>query len=131
MRSAPVKSLLFAVMLTGLGLTAREMRANGGTLRIYFIDVEGGQSTLVVTPTGQSLLVDAGFPSTGTFDSRAGDPAAARDAQRILQVARMAGVSRIDDLLVTHFHADHAGGVPELAQLIPIGTFIDHGGITD
>jgi beta-lactamase superfamily II metal-dependent hydrolase len=100
-------------------------------LRIYFVDVEGGQSTLIVTPAGQTLLVDAGFPSTGTFDSRAGDPAKARDPQRILEVTRFAGVSRIDDLLVTHFHADHAGGVPELAQLLPIGTFIDHGGVSD
>lgn len=100
------------------------------TLDIYFIDVEGGQATLVVTPAGQALLVDAGFPSTGTFSSRAGDPALARDPQRILAVARLAGVSRIDYLLATHFHADHVGGVPELAQLIPIDAFIDHGGVT-
>ena len=66
----------------------------------------------------------------GAFDSRAGDPAKARDPQRILEVAKLAGVSRIDYLLVTHFHGDHVGGVPELAQLIPIGTFIDHGGVT-
>src|SRR5262245_44903011 len=100
-------------------------------LTIYFIDVEGGQSTLVVTPARQTLLVDAGFPSTGTFDSRPGDPARARDPQRILDVARLAGVSRIDYFLATHFHADHVGGVPELAQLLPIDTFIDHGGVND
>ena len=101
------------------------------TLDIYFIDVEGGQSTLIVTPAGQTLLVDAGFPSTGTFDSQPGDPAQARDPQRILEVARVAGVSRIDYLLVTHFHGDHVGGVPELAQLMPIGTFVDHGAVND
>ena len=101
------------------------------TLDIYFIDVEGGQSTLLVTPAGQTLLVDAGFPSTGTFDSRPGDPAAARDPQRIQAVAKLAGVTRIDYLLVTHFHGDHVGGVPELAQLIPIDTFIDHGGVNE
>jgi competence protein ComEC len=101
------------------------------TLDIYFIDVEGGQATLLVTPAGQTLLVDAGFPSTGRFDSRPGDPAKARDPQRILAVAKLAGVSRIDYLLATHFHGDHVGGVPELAQLIPIGTFIDHGGVND
>lgn len=100
------------------------------TLDIYFIDVEGGQATLVVTPAGQSLLIDAGFPGTGTFSSKPGDPAAARDPQRILAVARRAGVSRIDYFLATHFHADHIGGLPELAQLLPIGTFIDHGGVT-
>ena len=77
------------------------------------------------------MIAGAGFPSTGTFESRPGDPATARDPQRILEVAKRAGVSRIDYLLVTHFHGDHVGGVPELAQLIPIGTFIDHGGVTD
>ena len=96
------------------------------TLDIYFIDVEGGQSTLIVTPAGQSLLVDAGFPGSGEFESKPGDPRQARDAQRILAAARAAGVKRIDSLLVTHFHADHDGGVAELAQLLPIGTFIDH-----
>ena len=96
------------------------------TLDIYFIDVEGGQSTLIVTPAGSSLLVDAGFPGAGAFDSQAGDPRQARDAQRIVAAARAAVLTRIDYLLVTHFHADHAGGVPELAQLLPIGTFIDH-----
>ena len=96
------------------------------TLDIYFIDVEGGQSTLIVTPAGESLLVDAGFPGAGTFDSKPGDPRQARDAQRIVAAARAAGLTRIDYLLVTHFHADHDGGVVELAQLMPIGTFIDH-----
>jgi len=97
-----------------------------GTLDIYFIDVEGGQSTLVVTPAGQTLLVDTGFPSDGTFASIPGDPRKARDANRILAAARAAGVARIDNLLTTHFHADHDGGVVELAQLMPIRTFIDH-----
>lgn len=97
------------------------------TLDIYFIDVEGGQSTLIVTPAGESLLVDAGFPGDGTFGSKAGDPHGARDAQRIVAAARDAGVTRIDYLLITHFHADHDGGVVELAQQLPIRTFIDHG----
>lgn len=96
------------------------------TLDIYFIDVEGGQSTLVVTPAEGTLLVDTGFPSDGTFGSIPGDPRKARDANRILAAARAAGVTRIDNLLTTHFHADHDGGIVELAQLMPIGTFIDH-----
>jgi len=111
-------SMLAAMALLG---------AAAGTLEIYFIDVEGGQSTLVVTPAGESLLIDAGFPGTGTFQSKPGDPRAARDPGRVAAVAREAGVSRIDYLLTTHFHADHAGGVPELSQLIPIRAFIDHG----
>ncbi len=96
------------------------------TLDIYFIDVEGGQSTLVVTPAGETLLIDTGFPSTGTFASVPGEPAKARDANRILAAARAAGITQIDYLLLTHFHADHDGAVPELAQLIPIRTFVDH-----
>ena len=96
------------------------------TLDIYFIDVEGGQATLVVTPGGETLLIDAGFPGGGTFASLPGDPKQARDANRILAAARAAGVKRIDYLLVTHYHADHVGGVPELAQLIPIRAFVDH-----
>ena len=86
------------------------------TLDIYFIDVEGGQSTLVVTPAGQTLLVDAGFAGAGD-----------RDPNRILAAARDAHVDRIDFLLITHFHIDHDGGVPALADRIPIGTFIDYG----
>jgi competence protein ComEC len=108
----------------------QQARRNAGrALDIYFIDVEGGQSTLIVTPAGESLLIDTGFAGDGTFQSRAGDPARARDAQRIAAAARDAGVTRIDYLLITHFHADHDGGVAELAQLLPIGTFIDHGGV--
>jgi len=99
------------------------------TLDIYFIDVEGGQSTLMVTPAGESFLIDTGFAGDGAFQSKAGDPRRARDAQRIAAAARDAGVTRIDYLLITHFHADHDGGVVELAQLLPIGTFIDHGGV--
>src|SRR5438105_10139400 len=105
------------------------VRAARTTLDIYFIDVEGGQSTLFVTPAGQSLLVDAGFPGDGTLASLPGDPSKARDAQRIVAAARDAGVARIDYLLLTHFHADHDGGIVELSQLMPIRTFIDHGAV--
>ena len=107
-------------------LSPRQAAAQRRSLDIYFIDVEGGQATLVVTPGGESLLIDTGFPSDGTFASLPGDPRKARDANRILAAARAAGVKRIDYLLITHFHADHDGAVPELAQLIPIRTFIDH-----
>ena len=85
------------------------------TLDIYFIDVEGGQSTLLVTPAGESLLVDTGYSANG------------RDSARILAAARDAGVKQIDYLLITHFHPDHDGGVAELSTMIPIRTFIDHG----
>jgi len=85
------------------------------TLDIYFIDVEGGQSTLIVTPTGESLLVDTGYAGNN-----------GRDPNRTAAAAKAAGLKQIDYLLLTHFHGDHAGGVPELSRLLPIRTFIDH-----
>jgi len=100
--------------------------ATPAQLSIYFIDVEGGQSTLIVTPGRHSLLIDTGWAGDGS-GFHPGDPRAARDANRIVAAARDAGVSRIDYLLITHFHPDHDGGVSELAQLMPIGVFIDHG----
>jgi beta-lactamase superfamily II metal-dependent hydrolase len=85
-------------------------------LNIYFIDVEGGQATLLVSPAGESMLVDTGWPG---FNGR--------DADRIAAAAKQAGVSRIDYLVITHYHADHVGGVPALAARLPIRTFVDHG----
>jgi len=111
-----------------LALAAAAFAAvNRQTLDIYFVDVEGGQATLIVTPLGQSILVDAGFPGgSGGFDGVPGDPATARDANRILAAAKDAGLTAIDYLIVTHFHADHDGGIPELSQLLPIYAFVDH-----
>jgi beta-lactamase superfamily II metal-dependent hydrolase len=86
------------------------------TMEVYFIDVEGGQATLFISPSGESMLVDTGFPDLG-----------GRDANRIVSAAKLAGVKRIDYLVVTHYHADHVGGVPQLAAQIPIRTFVDHG----
>ncbi len=100
-------------------------------LTIYFIDVEGGKAALIVTPSGESFLIDAGFASSGRFNSMPGDPATARDAQRVLLAARDAGLTRIDYVLLSHYHADHFGGVMELAQLIPITEFIDHSAPSD
>jgi beta-lactamase superfamily II metal-dependent hydrolase len=89
--------------------------ATSRNLNIYFIDVEGGAATLIVTPTGQSLLIDTGFP---------GD----RDAARIAHVALdVAGLKQIDHCVITHWHRDHVGGVAPLAKLIPIRNFYDHG----
>ncbi len=85
-------------------------------LKVWFIDVEGGQATLFLTPAGESVLVDAGWPGFGD-----------RDAQRIASTAKAAGITAIDYLLVTHFHMDHVGGVPGLVAKIPVKTFVDHG----
>jgi beta-lactamase superfamily II metal-dependent hydrolase len=117
-------ALVMSAMIGGDAL-----RSAGKTLDVYFVDVEGGQATLIVSPAGRTLLVDTGYPGSGTFQSTPGDPRAARDAQRILAAARSAGVTRIDTLVTTHFHADHAGGVVELSQLLPIASFVDHGAV--
>jgi len=84
-------------------------------LEIYSIDVEGGQATLFVAPGGDSMLVDTGWAGYNR-----------RDAGRILAAAKSAGVKKIDYLVTTHYHADHVGGVPQLAEKIPIRNFVDH-----
>jgi beta-lactamase superfamily II metal-dependent hydrolase len=123
-------TLAFSCVISLLALSpARGSTAT--TLDIYFIDVEGGQSTLLVTPKRQSFLVDTGWPGSGAPDSRPGDPEQARDAKRIVATAHDAGIKQIDCLLITHFHPDHDGGVVELAQLMHIRHFIDHGSLSD
>jgi beta-lactamase superfamily II metal-dependent hydrolase len=97
-------------------LPAMWASAKSKSLQIYFVDVEGGQATLFVTPSGQSLLVDTGWPG---FDGR--------DADRIVAAAKKAGIAKIDYVLITHFHMDHGGGATQLATKIPVGAFIDHG----
>jgi competence protein ComEC len=84
------------------------------TLDIYYIDTEGGQSTLFVSPSGQSVLVDTGNAGT-------------RDPGRIMEAVKAAGVKQIDYLVMTHYHGDHVGGFLELSKMIPIMHFVDHG----
>jgi beta-lactamase superfamily II metal-dependent hydrolase len=89
-------------------------------LEVYFIDVEGGQSTLFVAPSGETLLMDTGYAG---FNGR--------DAGRIAAAAKIAGVKKIDYLVISHYHADHVGGVAEVAAKFPIRNFIDHGANTE
>ena len=90
------------------------------TLDIYFIDVEGGAATLIVTPEKESVLVDSGWRRMD-----------GRDAKRIHRVAtEQAGLTQIDYLVTTHYHKDHYGGVALLAQLLPIQNFLDHGPVS-
>jgi competence protein ComEC len=110
MRNVPVVRLM--LLLATLAAAAHGAK----NLDIYFIDVEGGQSTLLVAPSGQSLLIDAGYAGNS-----------GRDANRIAGAAKAAGVKKIDTLLITHFHDDHVGGVPNLLQRLPVATFLDHG----
>ena len=109
--------LFSAALLLSLFLAPASAQS-GKALTAYFIDVEGGQSTLLVSPSGQSMLIDAGWPGT-------------RDADRIMAAAKQAGITQIDYLVLTHYHVDHAGGVPELASRIPIKNFVDHGPTND
>ena len=88
----------------------------GGDLTIYAIDVEGGQATLIVSPSGHSMLVDTGWGDNN-----------GRDAGRIQAAMKDAGISKIDKVLITHFHTDHVGGVPNLVERVKVGEFMDHG----
>src|SRR5207249_2548412 len=109
--------LVFAALTPGARASRPLLHGSvGDAFDVYFIDVEGGQATLTVSPSGQSLLVDTGWPG---FKGR--------DAARIAATAKAAGVKRIDYLVITHYHLDHVGGVPELARRIPIVHFVDHG----
>src|SRR6476660_3609603 len=110
-----VKRLVLPITLLILVAAAAAAAPPLRALDIYFIDVEGGQSTLLVTPDGQSVLIDAGYARNG------------RDADRILAVAREAGIERLDYLIVTHYHPDHLGGVPGVAAKLPVGAFVDYG----
>jgi competence protein ComEC len=104
---------VITVALTGVFTSVQ----SAGTLDIYWIDVEGGASTLIVTPDGHSVLMDTGFDG---FNDR--------DASRIARVAREeAGLKRLDHVLISHFHPDHAGGLAALSRGVEIGSFIDHG----
>jgi len=112
-----MRPTLIAVLSTTALLVAISLAApTPKPLQIYFIDVEGGQATLVVSPSGESLLIDAGWPGNE-----------GRDADRILAAAHQAGLKQIDYVMITHYHRDHVGGVPQLVDGIKVGTFVDHG----
>lgn len=101
------------LLLLGLSLAGFAQK-----LTVYTIDVDGGNATLIVTPEKESLLSDAGWPNSP-------------DADRIAATAKSAGITKIDYLLVTHYHVDHVGGVPELLQKIPVAHVIDHGPLAE
>jgi beta-lactamase superfamily II metal-dependent hydrolase len=107
--SVPAAVVLIASCFLSVSQTAR-------SLEIYVVDVEGGNATLVVPPSGESLLIDTGNVNAAT-----------RDTGRIMEAVRDAGLKQIDHLITTHWHLDHFGGMAELASQIPVREFIDHG----
>jgi beta-lactamase superfamily II metal-dependent hydrolase len=117
----PARAIVLPLVLLACSLlTAGSLAAQSRNLDIYWIDVEGGGATLVVAPSGESLLIDTGF-------ARPDD----RDAKRIHAVAQDAGLKQIDHHMVTHFHGDHVGGLTALSKMIPIVHFYGHGGKTE
>jgi competence protein ComEC len=112
------KTFPFLIVVAVVFSCAIAMAQPRNGLDVYFVDVEGGQSTLFVSPSGQTLLVDTGWPG-------------ARDADRIASIAKLAGITQVDFLVLTHYHVDHTGGVVDLAARIPIRNFVDHGPTVD
>ena len=112
-------SLLLAMGLSMLAFSAPAFSAPAisATLDVYVIDVEGGNATLFVFPSHESLLIDTGNAGA----------AAPRDAGRIMEAIKDAGLQHVDHLIITHWHGDHFGGLADLAAKVPIREFIDHG----
>src|SRR5262245_28401303 len=105
------------LMALGFAAPSVAQKRTAKTLDIYTVDVEGGNATLFVSPSRESLLIDTGNAGA----------AAARDASRIMDAIHDAGLQQIDHLITTHWHGDHFGGMAELASRIAIREFIDHG----
>src|SRR5947207_8795365 len=109
-----MRGFILTLVLSLIAITGLLAQTGSGTLNIYYIDTEGGQSTLFVGPSGESLLVDTG---------NAGD----RDLGRIVDTLHTAGITTIDHLWTTHYHGDHVGALLEVAKQFPVAHFYDHG----
>src|SRR5258706_8397851 len=109
-------AVALTALLTGIGPHGAAAQTRT-TLDIYVVDVEGGNATLFVPPSGEAVLIDTGNVA----------PAAVRDADRIMAAVKDAGLTQIDHLITTHWHNDHFGAMAELAKRIPIRHFVDHG----
>ena len=112
----PIGAMSFALVFCILVASP----APAQTMDIYWVDVEGGGATLIVAPTGESMLVDTGWPRPE-----------GRDAERIVAAMQEAGIEKLDYMLITHFHTDHVGSLAELAEMVQIERFLDHGGETE
>ena len=113
---------LAAIVVLAVSATVPAAAAPARPLRVMSIDMEGGGGTLLVTPQGKSVLLDTGWPAEVR-----GAPVGQSSASRITAAAKMLGISRIDYLIITHYHLDHVGGVQDLLAAMPVGEIIDHG----
>lgn len=113
MKRTAITLLSALTLVTGVS-AAQAPRPAAKTLDIYVVDTEGGEAMLFVSPSGETLLMDSGSPG-------------ARDHDRIMEVLKAAGVTKLDYMLSTHYHVDHVGGLAQLAAAIPIGHYVDHG----
>jgi competence protein ComEC len=111
--SSPKPTFVSFFCLFAMFACAGALRAQSRNLEIYWVDAEGGAATLVIAPSGESLLVDTGWEE--------------RDAKRIAAAAQQAGLKKIDYFVLSHYHPDHAGGIPALVKLIPIEKCFDRG----
>lgn len=112
-----VTFFMLATLVAALSIASvQSQNSKRRQLEIFYVDVEGGAATMIVTPAGESILVDSGWPG---FDGR--------DAKRVETAMKAAGINQIDHLIITHYHTDHFGGVPELAKRVKVGKFYDHG----
>ena len=107
--------VIAALVASGLALAQNSSTAQSRNLEIYWIDAEGGAATLVISPSGESMLIDTGYPTDD------------RDAKRINAAARQAGLEKIDHLVISHYHRDHVGGLAALTKLLPIGRYYGPG----
>ena len=117
-RTLLLLSLIFCLFVSS-SFSLEPTEAARRTLDFYFIDSEGGAATLIVTPSAESVLIDAGWPDAN-----------GRDAKRIQQAMQQAGITTIDHLVATHYHQDHYGGIPDLSRLVTVKRFYDHGKMT-
>src|SRR5262252_790183 len=109
-----MKTLAWALAVS---VALGQARSTAGLLRIYVIDVEGGGATLVISPSGQSMLIDSGSPGA----------AAERDSARIADAMHAAGLTKINYLFTTHYDSDHVGGAPAANAVAHFDRFFDHG----
>ena len=107
--------MLRLIFLALLLVPSTMLRAQSRNLEIYWVDVEGGAATLILSPSGESMLIDTGFEVDG------------RDAKRIYAAAQQAGLKKIDYVVISHYHADHVGGLAALSKMIPLGSFYGRG----